>query len=278
MSLRFLSLNDIRVACGLNSTQVSDTDLTSIGEQAEFDTERELNTIFTPRTVVEVFEGDGSNRLVNLKNPLLKVRQMKIDTTSITPSTLRIDSLSGNVWLTSTSEFTYLRANKNEKNLVRVMYDYGYFEADTVQTTTTSADVAGDSVTIDVVSSTGFTANDYVQIVGMDSMIETVKVTSVPGGGTSIVVDNLTQTHESGSMVIKQRTPKTAIRLMAINASLKAIGNVIASKLDSVQSYSIGEESVSNVDVLNALNGTLTALNSEKTILLNGFRIRPGVA
>ena len=277
MAMRFLTTSEIRLACGLNTAQVSETDLSSIGEQAEYDTEQELNTSFTPKTIIEVFEGDGTNRLVNLKNPLLKVRQMKIDATSVTPGTLRLDPLGGTVWLSSTSEFTYFRSKTTERNLVRVMYDYGYFESDTVQTTLTAASAAGNSVTIAVSDSTGFSSGDYVQVVGMDSMIETAKVTSVPGGGLSLVVDNLTQAHELGSLVVKQRTPKTAIRIMAVNAAIKALGNVMSSKLDSVQSYSIGEESVSNVDVLSALNGTLTALNAEKTALINSFRIRPAV-
>ena len=277
MAMRFLTTSEIRLACGLNTAQVSETDLSSIGEQAEYDTEQELNTSFTPKTIIEVFEGDGTNRLVNLKNPLLKVRQMKIDATSVTPGTLRLDPLGGTVWLSSTSEFTYFRSKTTERNLVRVMYDYGYFESDTVQTTLTAASAAGNSVTSAVSDSTGFSSGDYVQVVGMDSMIETAKVTSVPGGGLSLVVDNLTQAHELGSLVVKQRTPKTAIRIMAVNAAIKALGNVMSSKLDSVQSYSIGEESVSNVDVLSALNGTLTALNAEKTALINSFRIRPAV-
>ena len=275
--MRFLTLNDIRLASGLTTTQIVDNDLSSIGEQAEYDTERELNTVFTPRTVIDAIEGDGSNRLVNLRNPLLRVRSLNIDSVSVSPSSLRLDPLSGIVWLTSASEFTYFRSKDTERNLVRVMYDYGYFEPDVVQTTSTTADVAGTGVTIDVSSSTGFSVNDYVQIVGMDSMIETAKITGVPTGA-SIVVDLLTQSHASGSLVIRQRTPKTAIRIMAVNAALKAIGNIIGSKLDAVQSYTIGEESVNTVDVLASMNATLASLNAEKTLLLSAFRIRPGVA
>lgn len=277
MTMRFLTLTQIRQTCGIQQDQINDTDLQAIGEQAEYDTERELGASFTPVTEIALLEADGTNRLVNLKNPLLKVRALKIDLTSVTPSTLRIDKQGGTVWLTSTSEMTYFKSRTTERNLARIKYDHGYFEADTVQTTTSAASVAGDSITLAVVSSTGIAANDYIEITGMDSMVETAKVTSV-GGATSITVDNLTQTHESGSLITRQRTPKTAYRLMGINAGLKAIASLGAKNIEQVQSYGLGEESVNNVDVLNAITATAKALQEEKNNLLLSFRIRPAMA
>lgn len=276
MATRYVSIADVRGTCGITQKFISDEDLTTLCEQAEYNVEKILNVSFTPVTFIDTFTGNGTERQVLRRNPVLKVRALNIDSTAVTPDYLRIDKQPGIIWLTSSAESTYFKSNATERNLCRVKYDTGLLEETSTQTTLTAASLAGNTVTVAVSSSTGFTADSYVEIQGLDGRIETAKISSIPGL-TGIIFDNLSQTHENGSLLTLQQVPKVAERIMLVYCSLEAVSRVVGQSFDEITGYDLGEMHVQKGEPYTQWRETATQLTREYNQLLQSFRLRPSV-
>jgi hypothetical protein len=273
---RYITVAEVRAVCGITSSFIDDTDFGQIINSMEYYVEDKANTRFTPTTVIEQYEGDGSERLKLKHNPVLKVRALNIDDTSVTPEYVRTDKEGGIVWLTTSAETTYFKTKSTERNLVRIKYDYGVLDYTTTSTTTSADETAGDSVTVTVADGTGFSANDYVEIQGMDSYQETCKITGV--SGNDLTIDNLAYPHESGSVVTKLQTPPIALRLMRIASGLAGVARVVGSSFDEITGYSLPELSVQKGEPYTQWRETAVQLRKEwDEAWKQFFRRRPTV-
>ena len=273
---RYVTVDEVRAVCGITTAFISDADFEQLVESAEYEIEKLANTSFTPTTIIEPYQGDGSERLVLWRNPVLKIRALTIDDTSITPEYTRDDKQGGILWLTTEAEVGYFKTKQAKRNIVSVKYDYGVLEATTTQTTSSNAEVAGDSVVIEVASTTGFAADDYVEIEGMDSMREVCKITSV-ASGVSITVDNLALPHEASSVVTKQTTPYVGLRMMRIGCAMMAVARVVGQSFDEITSYTIGDMSVTKGEPYTQWREVTTQLRKEWNDIWKSFRIRPTI-
>ena len=273
---RFITADEVRTASGITTKFISDADMNTLIYDQEYEVERILNTTFTPKRVVEKSEGDTSNRIRLQRNPIMRVRAMTVDETTITMDAIRIDQEAGIVWLTGDAETTTLSNKTSERNLVRVDYEYALLEETTTQTETTNDETAGTSVTIEVSDSSDFAEDDYVEITGMDSRYEVAKITSVPGG-TSIIVNRLVQTHESGSLVTKFDVPQIGKRFMLIATSLACVARVVGQSFDEITGYSLGDMRIQRGEPYTQWRETALQLRREYDTLLKAFPTRTAI-
>ena len=147
---------------------------------------------------------------------------------------------------------------------------------DSVQTTTISDVTAGNSVNIEVTSSTGFSINDYIEIIGFDGKFELAKITNVPDS-THITVDTLSQDHTEDSLISKQMTPYIIKRLMLVGCALSSVARVVGSSFDEITSYQIGDYSVTKGEPYTQWRETALQLRKEWDELNNNFRLMPSI-
>lgn len=266
----------MRATSGISTDLISDTDFTLIGEEAEYELERLMNTAFTPRTVIEEYEGNGTNRLVLKKNPVLRVRNLKIDTTDVSVSGVEVDKEAGVIWLDNGAEESVFKTNSVDRYLVKIKYDFGLRDDDVSSSSTTetsAAVVAGSSVSIPVISSAGFSSGDYARIIGLDGNEETFKITGVVDL-THVTADVLVLGHESTSMVIKQVVPKIAERFGYVIGALMGVARVVGASFDEVTGWTLGDWSVQKGEPYTQWRETAMQLKDEYKRLLEMFRPR----
>lgn len=276
MVLRYVTVNSVRVASGITTSFITDEDMTELLEYMEEDVERYLNTRFLPFTVIEQYEGTASERLKLKNNPILKIREIDINGTDIDIDEVRVDKEPGIIWLNTGAETSTFLQRSNERNLVRVKYDYGLLEGTTTQTTTDAAETEGDSVVVAVGSATDFSVDDYIEIQGMDSLREVVRITAI--SSNNITVDNLATSHEAGSLVTLMRVPKIAERMMIVACSMAAVARVVGQSFDEITAYSLGDLQVSKGEPYTQWREVTTQLQKEWKELQSHFRIRPAIA
>ena len=273
---RYVTVAQVRAVCGITTKFISDTDFEQLINSSEYEVERKLNVNFTPTTLIEQAEGDGSERLVLRRNPVLKLRTLNIDGTSVTPEYTRIDKQPGILWLTTSAEQSYFKTKATERNLTRVKYDYGWLEPTVTQTTSSAATIAGDSVTITVASSAGFVADDYIEVEGMDSQRETCKISSIPTI-TSITVDNFSLPHEADSMITLQQVPDVAERAMRVGCALMAVARVVGQSFDEITGYNLGDMHVQKGEPYTQWRETAVQLRAEWKEMKDSVRVRPTI-
>lgn len=276
MNLRYVTTDSIRTASGVSTDFINDADMEELLVDMESWTEKFFNVRFTPTTVIEQQNGNNSERIILKHNPLLKVRAIKIDDTDIDIDDVRTDKEPGVVWLTTEAETSSFYSRTNERNLVRIKYDYGLLEATTTQTTTSADETEGDSVVVTVASGTGFELNDYIEIEGFDSLREVCKIINV--SSNDLTVDNLATSHESGSMVTKLQVPQIAKRLMRITCSLAVIARLVGQSFDEITHYTIGDMEVSLGEPYTQFRETAIQLRNEWKDIRMAFRVRPAIA
>ena len=86
--MSFISVTDVRTACGAPDSLATGTQIEHAIEQAEEDMAQWMNTKFTPTQKIDILDGNDTNRVVLRKNPVLSVRALKTNDTTITPSAL----------------------------------------------------------------------------------------------------------------------------------------------------------------------------------------------
>lgn len=264
-----------RAVSGINTDFISDADFLQLIESAEYEADRLMNTRFVPTTKIELLNGDNSERIVVSKNPLLKVRALEIDDTSIDLDDIRWNKDSGVVWLESSADKTYFLNKTGEKFLTKIKYDYGYLDETSTQTTTDADASSGSSVVLSVDSETGFSSGDYVLIQGFDGFEEVAKVTGTDTG--ELTVDVLVTSHESGSLITKLEIPGILIRLVQLITAMMGVARVVGASYDEITSYSAGEISVTKGEPYTQWRETTTQLQKEYKSILQSFRTRPVV-
>jgi hypothetical protein len=235
----YITADAVRRRSGAPSSLISDSDVESFIDEVEESMERWLNTKFTPTKTIDVLDGNGLPYIFVKKTPLLAVRQLKDDGESQTVSNLDIYRESGKIeYGQNSSESYFVRRNRS----VIVEYYYAWVTKSSTETETDADASAGTSVDLSVDSSTGFSTNDWVEIVGMDGYQEAAKVTATDTG--EITVDKLLFSHENGSIVTKLDVPQFIKDFMLIESSIYVAIKAIGGTYTFNTNYSLGDLAV----------------------------------
>ena len=234
--MTYISVTDVRTASGAPSSLISDTQITHAITIVENLTSKWLNASFEPTRRIDILDGNSMPFFFTMKNPLLSVRSLKSNDTSLTVSNLHIYKNSGKVSLSGDSD---LNEFINKQKTIICEYYHGWVEQTTTTTDTDAASVTGSSIALSVTSETDFAEDDWVEIIGTDGYQEHAKITGTDTG--EITVDKLMFTHVSGSIVTKIEIPYYIKRFMELEAgiyiALYAMGNTYTFKT----SFSIGD-------------------------------------
>jgi len=266
----YISVESVRRTCGIGENEISDADVESTITEIEAQVPRYFNTHFVPTEKIEILDGDGTNRLLLNQNPLLSVREMKIDGTTIDPANLEIWKDSGYVFL---GEGATTQKFSDKKNKIVVKYIYGMVEDSSTSTTSSAAEVAGTAVSVAVASETGFVADDWVEILGMDGHREVAQVSSTSTG--VLVLDQLVQTHELGSTITKLQININFTKIMNLIASIALVARIIGQSYDENTGYSLGELSIQKGEPYTQWRETANQFIKERDDLMRRIIIRP---
>jgi len=274
MCANYTSIADVRSACGIASTEISDADVTKLILSAEGAINRYFNTSFVPKTEIETVDGTGIDTQFTRRGPLIRLIELKIDSTSITPDYVYI-SKSGKLKLSTNAEIIYF--NKSYPQLISIKYSYGRVEKnEDVSTTTSNAEVAGDSTTVEVPSTTGLSQYDYISIFGMDGNQEITQINSLVED-TSLNL-NLSHPHEAGSSIVLVEVPATVQRLAAVLTSLMMVARIVGQSYTDIVGYNIGPMHVQKGEPYTQWRETASQLDKERKILIEKIPITLAVA
>lgn len=269
----YVTVASVRRTVGILETDISDADVESAITEVEKQVPRKFNTVFVPTERIDILDGDGTNRLLLDKNPVLAVRALKIDGDTEDPVNLEIYKDSGYIFLgedASASRFV------DKRNSSVVKYLYGTVEhSESVLTESTSASVAGDSIVLAVTSGAAFVINDWIEIYGMDGNREVAKVTAQDA--STITVDQLVQTHESDSTVVKVEINENFKKLMNIITSIALVARIVGQSSTDTVGYDLGELRVQKGEPYTQWRETVLQLIKERDELYRMISIRPRV-
>lgn len=269
--MEYISVASVRRTVGIDSSEISDADVEDIIEECEPQIERFFNTTFTPKERIDILDGDGTYRIIVDKNPLLSVRELKIDGETEDPANLNIYRESGKIELDSSS--TASTFTQGSRKIV-IKYVYGFVEESSTSTTSSAAEVAGTDVSIAVGSITGFTNGDWIEIYGMDGHKESAQINAVPATG-AIQVDKLVLTHELGSTVVKLQISKIMEKLMNIACSISMVARIIGQSYTDIVGYGLGELHVQKGEPYTQWRETADQLVAERDKLMSAIKPRP---
>jgi len=203
---------------------------------------------------------------------LLSVRGMTLNTsTSITPAYLNWEKQSGKVELSNDAEAGNFTSGQNN---TFIKYLYGLMEYSATSTSTTVASTAGTTVSLTVVSITDFSDEDWVEIQGMDGKQEVAQISGDPVGST-IIVDQLVQAHESGSSIFKLQIPEYIKRFMEIEAAIYIAIYAIGGTYTFNTSYSLGELTVNKGEPYPQWREVIQRMINERKMRKATIKIRP---
>ena len=262
----YVTLVSVRRTSGIGSDEISDTDVKSIIDECEPQVERFFNTVFTPKERIDILDGNGTIRIILDKNPLLVVRELKIDGDTEDPANLHVTKESGKIELDTTAGLTNSIFKLGSKKIV-VKYIYGWLEESSTSSTTSAAEEAGTSVSIALASITGFADNDWVEIYGMDGKREVAQIEGTPGSG-AIVVDQLVMDHESGSTVVKLQINEMFKKLMNITCSIGMVARIVGQSYTDIVGYTMAEFSVQKGEPYTQWRETAVQLIKERDRLM----------
>lgn len=267
----YITIASVRRMVGITSTStISDSDVGDIIAESEAHIPKHFNTVFTPKERTEIQNGNGTNRIMLRKNPVLAVRDLYIDGTQEDTANLNIYKQSGKIELSTSATATRFTAGSNK---VVVKYLYGWLEESSTDTTTSSASTAGTSVALSVASESGFSADDWVEIYGMDGHREVAQVTATDTG--EITVDQLVQTHVSGSTVILLQVNEIFKKLMRIIASISIVARIVGQSATDTVGYDLSELHVQKGEPYTQWRETATQLIRERDRLMEIIKPRP---
>ncbi len=270
----FATVSEVRRISGIASTEISDTDVGFMIVDAEAKIPRFFNTFFKVTERIEINDGEGTNRHHLEKNPVLSVRELKVDGTTVDVAELEIQKESGYIYMGAGSDTpTFL----NKRNSVVVKYLHGsVIHSQTVSTTSSADEVAGTAVSVAVASSTGFVEDDWVEIFGMDGKREAAQISSVTDS-TNIVLDKLVLAHESGSSIVKLEIEHTFIELMNTVCAIACVARIIGQSYTDIVGYTLAEMHVQKGEPYTQWRETANQLIRIRDEIMNKISIRPSV-
>jgi len=269
----FATVAEVRRICGIAATEISDVDVGLMIVDAEAKIPRFFNTYFKPTEVIEINDGEGTSRHHLEKNPVLGVRALKIDGTTVDPDDLELQKESGYIFLGSGAEVPTFSSKRNS---VVVKYVYGsVIHSQTVSTTSSAATIAGTGVSVSVASETGFAENDWVEILGMDGYREAAKITATGVG--SITLDQLVQTHESGSSIVKLEVEHIFIELMNTVCAIACVARIIGQSYTDIVGYTLAEMHVQKGEPYTQWRETANQLIRQRDDIMSRISIRTAI-
>ncbi len=272
----YVTIASVRRTVGITSAQISDDDVESTITEIEVQVPRYFNTVFAPTEKIEILDGDGSNRLLLDQNPLLSVRELKIDGTTEDVANLEIYKDSGYIFLGEDADISKFA---NKRNKIVIKYIYGtveHSETSTLKTTTSAASTAGTTVSLSVAAIGTFADEDWVEIFGMDGKREAAQISGSPTG-TTIIVDQLVQTHESGSTIVKLEISENFKKLMNIISGIALVARVVGESAKDITGYNLGELRVQKGEPYTQWRETVIQLIRERDEMMKRIGIRPHI-
>ena len=269
----FATVAEVRRICGIAAAEISDTDVGLMIVDAEAKIPRFFNTYFKPTEVIEINDGEGTSRHHLEKNPVLGVRALKIDGTTVDPDDLELQKESGYIFLGTGAEVPTFSSKRNS---VVVKYVYGsVIHSQTVSTTSSAATIAGTGVSVSVASETGFAENDWVEILGMDGYREAAKITATGVG--SITLDQLVLTDESGSSIVKLEVEHIFIELMNTVCAIACVARIIGQSYTDIVGYTLAEMHVQKGEPYTQWRETANQLIRLREDIMSRISIRPAI-
>ena len=265
----YIVIEDVRRTSGDFEEKVSDTRIEAIIGRIEKTAEKWLNTKFVPTLRIETQTGNRSNQVMLEKNPVLSIRTLEINDTSVTPAYIKWVKESGRVRLTSDSEVSrFISADIND---VIISYLYGWMQESSTSTATDAASTSGTSVALSVASESGFTTDDWVEVYGTDGNREVAQVT---GTGTGeITIDQLVQAHVSGSVVVLLETEDNVKRYLEVECAIPVVTSIIGATATDITGHELGDLRVQKGEPYTQWRETLRNLKIERDELKK--RIKP---
>ena len=204
-----ISIAEVRSISGADSNLVSDTDILTTIEIVEEKTKNMFDIEFTPTVKVETLTGEWKDRILVDEFWPLTVYELRNGETVLDAENIYVHTEKGFIELygeTVTSYYTRLGRFSGWDLDVKIKYLYGMIEkVQAKQTETDTAATAGTSVVLSVLNSSKFNIDDWVYIEDLNRQKEVAKITDVPDG-TSITVERLVNSYESGALVTNTKT------------------------------------------------------------------------
>lgn len=268
--MAYITAATVRRTIGLDTSQISDTDIEAFITEIEKLAPRYFNAVFTMTETIDVLDGDGSDRVVLNNNPVWAVRELISDTVTEVPANLYVYREGGRINLSSTSIVSRF---PNKRNIIRVRYFFGKLDYSTTTTKTTAASIVGTGIVLSVSDSSSFTVNDWVDIKSMDGNYEAAKITAKATG--TITVDQLVYAHLSGAIVTKLELSAIFTRIMNVLASIATIGRILGSSANAETAYTLGELNVTLQDPNILWKETFNNFVADRDELFKKIKIRP---
>lgn len=244
-----------------------------ITEDIEYQVEKFLNCDLTPHIEFEVQDGNAKQTTFTKRAPLLTLRALEINDTTIDVSKLDFKK-SGMITLLNTS--SNLATFTGLKKRVFLKYVHGRVEWDKLTETTTDALIeVGTSVNMSVVSESGFQVGNWVEIKSFDGNIETTKITATGAG--SITVDELVFDHLSGATVRLMKISPVIRRFIKLWASIAAVTRAVGQSFDEITGYTMGEFQVQKGEPFTQFRETIVRLEQQADTLMKSLRPTPGI-
>jgi len=272
--MAFITADDVRRSSGAPTELITDTLINEAIALVESEMKRWMNTAFIPTVKIEHRDGNALQRMFTMKNPLLSVRALTVnDTTTIAPANIDWEKQSGKLLLNKDAESgTFVTGQNN----TFIKYLYGLLEESTTTTDSTADSAVGTSVSLAVTSISGFADEDWVEIYGMDGKQEVAQISGTPSG-TTIVVDQLVQTHASGSTIVKLQIPYKIKRYMEIEATIYISIYAIGGTYTFNTSYSLGELTVNKGEPYPQWREVIQRMINERKMRRETLKIRPSI-
>jgi len=267
----YVTIASVRRTAGIDSDEINDTDVGAIIAECEPQVERFYNTSFIPKERIDILDGNGTSRIFLDKNPVLSVRELRIDGDTEDPANLNISKESGKIVLNSSATTSTFIAK--EKTIV-VKYLYGMLEESSTNTITSQASTAGTNVGLIVGSITDFSEDDWIEIYGMDGKREVAQINASPSVNT-IQVDQLILSHESGSKVVKLQINEVFKKLMNIACAIAMVARIVGQSYTDTVGYGLGELNVQKGEPYTQWRETANQLIIERDLLMATIKPRP---
>ena len=271
MALRYITIQEVRDATGAPVKLVSNDTITTLGELIEKTTEKWLNTKFEPTLQIDVIDGVDKPSVFTWKNPVLSLKNLRIDEDDVNVKTLDVNESSGRISFTQSSNKSSFRTSGK----IKIKYLYGLVDDNKdAQTETTSDIVAGSSVTIPVSTSSGFSKNDWIKIIGMDGNNELAKITDI-ADATNLIVKTLNLDHEEDSLIIKQEIPDYIRQYMIYETAINVAINAVGATYVFNASYSLGDLQVTKGVPYTHWRESTEKLIKQRNNIKTTIKIRP---
>jgi len=268
------TVSDIRRTCGITKDLIDDDDVSEMINIAVNEAGRILNSSILPKTTIEAFNPDdiGNPDSATLKfSPILQIKSVKINGTSVSPQYVRVYEDSGIIELTSSAEKTTFDLSKPQNNIVK--YVYGMIETGDEETqikTAITSPTDDYEITVTTGEGSKFKANDWVRIEGMDGYFEVTKVTA---STANTITCDLVYPHEATSRIILMQVRPDVKRFVEIITGLMLVAREVGASFKDMTGYSIGDRSVQKGEPYTQWRETHLQLTKEYQRLLTLLRM-----